>query len=350
MATFKSLLGNVFDVGDFVSKKSTLEVLWFVVILIIIFVIFDTICNFILPYITNPNWKQRAWEFFIWIKAISTLHLFQYIHNEYAVYLHNRSLFEDSTNLTVYPNRKAIFSRLEKFPVFKKCDFSKNVYYWRVKTKDSDYFYTDNSDETETLKSILRATKMKKRLVNDFFEYCLISYLLDEVESDLEVVSRGRPVTKSNVLIKTQDFYKIPNNAEEETTPDVVLEFGGQTWVFDAYNGTSEKEILRKCQSYRRDFKTPHVYVFSSGFSALEQISAQSSATFRLTTLNDQTLEIVSDPIIIGDLSISISELNERYRNEFLVFWNEIFYWQHCEQQNRILKVKERRLTGSFCA
>jgi hypothetical protein len=88
-------------------------------------------------------------------------------------------------------------------------------------------------------------------------------------------LSDGKAVNVAkDVILKTQDFFTlkkqiecIENEASPTTTksPDICLEFQSTKYIFDAYNGSSEKEIKAKLRMYIDEFETNHVYVFSSG-------------------------------------------------------------------------------------
>ena len=74
-------------------------------------------------------------------------------------------------------------------------------------------FYTNNNNEEETLKKILQVTRIsalhRSRHMDDFFEYILISYVLQEDTAKMEFLSRGQQVNlDESTIIKTQDFYE----------------------------------------------------------------------------------------------------------------------------------------------
>lgn len=56
------------------------------------------------------------------------------------------------------------------YQVFNTSDFNVNQYYWKVRTRDCFWFYTDTDDEANTIEKVLQTTKIsmsKLRMVND---------------------------------------------------------------------------------------------------------------------------------------------------------------------------------------
>ena len=108
------------------------------------------------------------------------------IYERWIQYSDNRRLVDSSYNLSVYESRDScLFEALTKIHVFKKSDFSINKYYWSVKTNDGCFYYTSHSLEEKTLGNILRTTRiseLRSKLVDDYFEYILISYACKENE------------------------------------------------------------------------------------------------------------------------------------------------------------------------
>lgn len=117
---------------------------------------------------------------------------------------------------------KYYFKELPTYYVYKKCVKSVNKLYWRVKTKDALYYYTDSDNEKETLGNILASTKLievREQVLDHFFEYILGSHLLGEDEELLRLLSAGQIVTipGSTATLKSQDWFeKETENCQEQ--------------------------------------------------------------------------------------------------------------------------------------
>lgn len=274
----------------------------------------------------------------------------------YNDYVERVSIINSSDNLSLYKNKESQYMRpIKKFRVFKKSNFRVNLYYWKVKTKDYSYYYTTTDDENSTLHNILRTTKISEfrgKCVNDFFEYCLISYITNEDEELMENLSKGNEVTlENNASISTQEHFErriegnetteLDNSSCSKKTPDLYIDCEGQSCVIDAYNGTSKEEIMKKIRSYSSCFPQSRVYVFSSGVSALEQLTT-SKGTFSfycMDDMNDKTPKKVPK-IECGPVILDISEICDRYFSEYRIFKSEIFYWLNCEQEGSIMQTQ----------
>lgn len=272
----------------------------------------------------------------------------------YKEYMERISIINSSDNLSVYKNKESHYMRLiKKFKVFKKSDFSVNSYYWKIKTKDSLYYYTTTDDDKSTLCNILRATKISEfrgKCINDFFEYCLVSYVTNEDQTLLESLSKGESVELGQGgVICTQEYFEKSKQIDDETTeldtaldssnktPDLYIKCGDDSCVIDAYNGTGMKEISKKLQSYSKCFPKSRVYVFSSGVSALEQLTDKNKPSFYFHCKEDGELKTV-DRIECGTVVLDLSAICNKYFSEYRIFKSDVFYWLNCEQAGTIMQ------------
>lgn len=279
-----------------------------------------------------------------------------YLTRMYSDYMERVSIINSCNNLSIYKNKESQYmTPIKKFRVFKKSNFRVNSYYWKIKTKDSSYYYTTTDDELSTLHNILKTTKISEfrgKCVNDFFEYCLVSYVADENEKLMGQLSKGCLVelNKCGALICTQERFEQMKQNYESTlqtkqdckysshkTPDLYIECNGQSCIIDAYNGTNEKEILKKLNTYSFEFPNCQVYVFSSGVSVLEQLTTKCVPTFSFHCIKDEKLTTVNK-IECGTFILEISALCDKYFSEYRVFKSEIFYWLNCEQEGKIIQ------------
>lgn len=268
-------------------------------------------------------------------------------------------------------------STFKRIQVFKKCDFSVNQYYWNSKSKDSSFFYTKSDNDEETLKSILKSTRISEfrhLIVDHFFEYCLISYLVKESTDKLDKLSSGEEVDLSGVRIRTKDWFarENRNKGDPTLTPDVWLKYDDREWIIDAYNGSNKKEIIQKLKDYKKEFPHAEIFVFSSGCAQLEQLSVQNQQNpFKFWTLSSKNEpkegvdpqdepdcnladlpqpldELIAEPQLVAvdiipivsedRFTIKASDLNSKYFEEYRIFWTENFYWQNCEQKKKIIQ------------
>ena len=98
--------------------------------------------------------------------AITTAFKISQIYEEYKVFVKHKQFLSDRANLTEYGDD--IPKLLKKYKVFKKSDFHVNQYYWKIKTQDCKYYYTNSSNaqsEKETLKRILQVTKISQEFL-----------------------------------------------------------------------------------------------------------------------------------------------------------------------------------------
>ena len=260
---------------------------------------------------------------------------------------------DNSFNLTRYINKDSHLSMpLNKFRVYKKADPNKNKYYWQVKSNDMKFFYTNTDNVRETLGNILRMTRistMRGKLIDKYFEYLLISHICGEDVSVLHKLSAGRECEINGVYIKTQDSFELKRMEQQSEidsaksqfkTPDLWLKYNNDTFIIDAYNGSNMKEVQRKIRSHRDYFKNAKVYLFVSGVSALEQVVSKAGVQFRIYTLNGNK-EVEVEEIKVGPLVVSVHDLNSIYREQYLIYKTEIFYWQHCEIHDTIIQTPE---------
>ena len=261
---------------------------------------------------------------------------------------HNIKTKSNRYNLTDYEEIDIDF-RKEDFSVnsvFKNCDFGINQYYWKVATQNSEffkYFYTHSS--LQTFKNVFTAIKIKERkkmMINDFFEYCLVSHLANEDIEPLRKLGRGEVVDVSNVMIKTQNFFELEKNKllklqkrkieGKMSTPDICLESGDKKIIIDAYNGTSKKEIKSKLRAYSECFPGAQVYVFASGIDRIEMFEVKSK-TFALYCENEKGDLVTVEEILIGSLVINIKTINDQYFLEYSNFYHEVHYWLVRQEQ-----------------
>jgi len=239
---------------------------------------------------------------------------------------------------------------LKKFRVYKKADPNKNKYYWHVKSNDMNFFYTNTDNVRGTLGNILRMTRisaLRGKLIDEYFEYLLISHICDENVSVLRELSAGRECEINGVCIKTQDSFELmrimvqQNSAKSQfKTPALWLKYNDDIFIIDAYNGSNMNEVQRKIRSYQDYFTNAKVYVFVSGVSALEQVVSKAGVQFRIYTLNGNE-EVEVEKIEVGPLVVNVQDLNNIYREQYLIYKTEIFYWQHCEIQDTIIQTPE---------
>jgi hypothetical protein len=140
---------------------------------------------------------------------------------------------------------------------------------------------------------------------------------------------------KDGAFICTQERFE--QNKRIDETPDLYIECDGQSCIIDAYNGTSEKEIEKKLNLYSSHFPQSRVYVFSSGVSALEQLTAEDKPTFSFHCITDKTLKRVSR-IECGTVVLELSAICDEYFSEYRIFKSEIVYWLNCEQEGTIIQ------------
>jgi len=207
------------------------------------------------------------------------------------------------------------------------------------------FFYTDCCDDFKTLERILKYTRIKElrgKLVNDFFEYCLISYIAREDEAILNTLATGGEASLDGWRITTQDYFVEQNRQKHDKkqtpTPDVHIQTASETIIIDAYDGTSEREIKSKCNHYKSWKPAAHVHVFSSGISRLEQLEL-AREPFQFTIDEKKVTEIT-----IGSRTLSIDELNRQYFEHYAAFKRENSYWRNCERTRKIEKTVSRRV------
>ena len=267
----------------------------------------------------------------------------------YKECMDNVAILESPENLTVYKNKSNYYmASIRKFKVFKKSNFDINSYYWSIKTKDSSYYYTTTDNEVETLSNILKTTKIsefRSKCVNDFFKYCLVSYITKENKQQMKQLSRGEMVTlHDGVCIRTEEYFEENSGKEftKKVTPDLFISCKEQYCIIVAYNGTNLKEIKTKISYYSRFSKTKaNFYVFSSGVSTLEQLTAKKSPVFTFYCMENGDLNAVAK-IQCGSIVLDIGELREKYFTEYSIFKNELHYWLHCEKEGTIVKTNDK--------
>lgn len=277
----------------------------------------------------------------------------------YLRYKKNKEIINNQNNVTCYQHKASFYLKeIKEYYIFKKNNFKINQYYWTIKTRNSQFYYTTTDDEPRTLECILKTVgilEFRKTIVSNFFEYCLISYLVDENITAMKELSFGNASTWKGALIKTQDFFTNKGNSSStllsdgsssslhdstSASPDILIEHDSSIYVIDAYNGTSAKEIKKKINDYAKSFQTTNAYVFSSQIAAAEDLSLK-GFNFKLFQLdNNQELKEI-EKIRIGQLVIDIQDINKKYFDEYRRFYLDYFYWLNCEREGKIIKTQE---------
>lgn len=263
--------------------------------------------------------------FTIWMNFIVQL---------YYSYLERFALINSSDNLSKYIDKEShYFKTIKKHKVFKKSNLSINTYYWIINNNCS-YYYTTTDDEVKTIEHILKVTKISEMCatyVNYYFKFILFSYITGENITLLSELKEKYTVKLSNgVKLYNQAYFLYQEYAK---TPDMMIEYEGQLYIIDSYNGLSEEEMKYKINIYSEHFSGACVYIFCYSVSRLDPFSF-----YCITT--DGNLSEVHD-IICGPLVLNISEISNNYLLEYSIFTRDIFYWISCAQQGSILKIDE---------
>lgn len=162
----------------------------------------------------------------------------------------------------------------------------------------------------DTIRRFIRVD-LRDQLVDDFFEYCLISRITNEDDATMQLLSRGQEVQlKNGWRIKTKDFFI---NQDEPLTPTLWISSKSETIIVDAYNGARKQEISRRIQRYKEAFQTDRVYVFSSGVSSFQFHGAQKE----------------EENICVDSHVVSITEINKQYLQELIIFKEELDGWKN---------------------
>jgi hypothetical protein len=305
------------------------------------FIIFVVIVIFF--YVAKKNlYKYLEWGMAMIIgwKFINAIIEF---YEDYKRFKRNYYLMNDHYNLSKYIVKQKYYKKkdLKLYFIFKKCNFQINKFYWNTQNNNCRYYYTSTDDEKETLENILKTTEIKSfrsRLIDKFFETCFISYVLNEKIDFMSCLSNGEEVKLNNLTIQSQDYFILNKIA---VTPDFVIKNdNNDIWVVDAYNGSSEKEVKRKYQKYASHFNTKNVFVFCSNVTGSEQFVCSTDCLnlFKLKTISNNIVEEV-DAIQCDSIAININEINEKYYKAYQDFSNEVYYWQTCEKQKKIIQI-----------
>lgn len=273
------------------------------------------------------------------------------VYDPFLVFRENKLMVSDGRNWTAYPLEFTIPSdrRLKKFEVFKKCDKSKNVYFWDGLYGFSDAFYTSDSDEKKTLENILAKSSVKRQrkgLVHAFFEASIVSWLLQDEDPDtLSFLTQENYVTLRNgYTLVTEIYFRDLNEGKADVlnirqkfaggtkTPDLLLFKDHEGYIIDAYDGTSEKEVPQKITMYTKEFPNCTVAVIASGIGGLQQLSLSRRSTFTWDALDKDAIT----PFFRSLLDDFCS--NGPIWKAYAEFVSEIHYWILNESQSRILK------------
>ena len=206
----------------------------------------------------------------------------------------------------------------------------------------------------DTLGNILKVVKLielRERVVDDYFEYILASYILGNDMNLLEELGSVGTVrlpldnTQDRIVIKTKFLGERARRAQQLTedvdanifslTPDYILEFNSETYVIDTYNGSSPKRIKQKLLKYKKHFPDSHIYVFASGIATYASLYMAQN-TVRLYHLTETDLKQVPH-LSIGSMTVNVDTLNSIYFNEFKIFSMEVVYWLTCSAKKRII-------------
>jgi hypothetical protein len=249
--------------------------------------------------------------------------IFSKIEGVYRAYVYfsvNRVKVKSAFNLAQYKNvSKYLFKELPSYRVFKECDDAVNRLYWRVKTRDGSYFYTDSDNEKSTLQNILRVTKLgelKEKAIDDFFEYILGSAILKEDEKLLRDLSAGKSVKvpDTEVVVMSQDSFGMSQQADTiyvegsvgtsasaatpvKSTPDYLLLYGEHWLVIDTYNGSNLKMIEKKLSEHSKTFPKAQIVVFASGVGSAAHTSL-GTETFSFYSMKCPS----GDPTVINSI------------------------------------------------
>jgi hypothetical protein len=84
------------------------------------------------------------------------------------------------------------------------------------------------------------------------------------------------------------------------------------------------------------EFHIDHVYVFLSGVTEMKQlvINQNEKVCFYQYNHDKNSIFQVSKPkssMVCCLLSINIDEMNDKYFEEYKIFYKDVFYWQYCE-------------------
>lgn len=283
--------------------------------------------------------------------VLSIIHIYQSamkIYNQYVKYTKNKVIMHDKNNLTDYTNMNISKADLKIIKVFKKCDYSINKYYWNINC-DSYFFYTNfhPKDEEKTLDQIMKTTKLRqyrKKLISDYFEECLYSYLIKENLDQMKELKSIEGLNINGLNIRNQHSIQAAKeenvrNDFNDLTPDVCITYNSKYTIIDAFNGSNETTIINKLRKYMH--VSDDVYVFSSQVATYEQLTTKQSNQFKLFKLVGDVLEAV-DEIRIGSFTIKITELNNLYYHHYSIFYAEVHYWLHCDNLGKIIQTHER--------
>jgi hypothetical protein len=278
------------------------------------------------------------------------------IQSRWKLLILNRRIIGDKKNLTVYKNEAAFYfhAELRKFRIYKRCDFSVNKYYWKVQSSECEQYYTQSDDEKGTLDAIMKG-RMREfgfKMVNDYFEFILLSYLCCEHEGKLEQLRKEavRIGRCDDVTLVTQGHRVADREAgtkifREQTTPDITLSFENSILVIDAYDGSSEKEMKSKLAQYSKDFSKKHytavdVFCFSSSYASMNQFATKPPCFKMHSIAKNGNLEEHKE-INFGSVVINIEKLNNSYLSHYEDFRSEVYYWLRCDKKGEIIQTKD---------
>jgi hypothetical protein len=292
--------------------------------------------------------------------------IFSKIEGVYRAYVYfsvNRVKVKSAFNLAQYKNvSKYLFKDLPSYRVFKEWDDAVNKLYWRVKTRDGSYFYTDSDNEKRTLQEILRVTmlgELKEKAIDDYFGYILGSAILKVDEKLLRDLSARKSVKvpDTEVVVMSQDSSGMSQQADTiyvegsvgtsasaatpvKSTPDYLLSYGEHWLVIDTYNGSILKRIMEKLSEHSKTFPKAQIVVFASGGGSAAHTSL--GETFSLYSMKCPS----GDPTVInsiefGDMVIDLRDVCATYFLQFHIFTSEVIYWLECSRAQKIIRTEE---------
>lgn len=316
---------------DFVSKNAIFVVVGFY------FIIPRPFMTTYLPTIIN--------HYDTVTRRLLILELLEHIYQKFELYTRNKMILDNQNNITKYKHRNQFYLHpsIKILKIYKKCSLSINQYCWRIKSDDGSLYYTTTNDEGETLKSILkrsRISELRNQLINDYFKYCLISYVTRENIELMGLLSRGQEINvMDDVKMFTKDYYTMNKTESAEKSPDYTFIYENETYIIDAFDGRDETRISKKIQKFQSSFPGSIVYVFASNVVRLGQRSDKNlRLKFDFKYLNDKKDLESTNVLLIGPLKLDCDEINQKYCVEYESFASQVFYWQRCEKQQVIIQ------------
>ena len=283
-----------------------------------------------------PWWTFLDVALSIIIATIFLCFLWEWSTPQYA---RNRPILCDRLNLTVYADLWKVVSDsdepLERYPLFS--DMTRNVYFWQVATRISDYFYTRTDNEEDTMSKIYATCFGLRRdqLADDFIECCLLSYFTQERLDDCRRLAWNRKITLNGITVYTRAYIEgIGRDLEGELlSADVMLICDGKQVIIATYNGRSGEEMQSMLNMYQSALPLAQVYVVTCNFVDPKRRYEDS---FMLWTKHGETFQRAAS-INIGDREVfSIEDFHQTYYKTYMSFKAELSIWLMSQQVQRI--------------